>query len=279
MLRRPAIFLVPALVLGASATFVAYRVNLAGACDELDRRGCELYGHHPCAAGEGTVASRVQGIYSASDCATALEEFTLPSDAGSSERKDEYTDIIDRMRMRRYPVAPLVTGLDGTLRQARWDLRRYSLVLAGMHEGRLASLPGVEAIRFLWLRSFSDPPVSVRAERRGTEAPLLTYKRLETTASGTSLTQRTVTLSDAQWSAFVDALGQSGFWQTMSRAERGGSDGADWILEAAEPTRYHYVDRWLPLFEPSDGGNRPFAKLCLRLIELADAGEGEQKTY
>jgi hypothetical protein len=56
----------------------------------------------------------------------------------------------------------------------------------------------------------------------------------------------TQTLITADVETLQNMLRTDEFWALPSHVEESGMDGAQWILEVREGTRYHYIDRWCP---------------------------------
>jgi hypothetical protein len=116
-----------------------------------------------------------------------------------------------------------------------------------MGEGPLIAPPAGHArLRFLWLRSF-HPGIAVRIERGPAETRLVAVALSGAGgyAPGNVARREERALSADEW-ASVDALvGEAEFWRlTTNDRESAGLDGAEWIVEIAEPDRYHVVDRW-----------------------------------
>ena len=149
----------------------------------------------------------------------------------------------------------------------------WTVVLRAMNEPRVygsAEAAGDEVYRFLWLRSF-DPLMAVRIEYRELRYTL-TIKILEGMHGFPPLPlafsdEREV--SKAQGEGLGQLLAKAQFWSSPPRGDRMGLDGASWILEGAQPGRYHVIHRWSPL---EDGDDAMFRSACVYLLEMAGGG-------
>lgn len=78
-------------------------------------------------------------------------------------------------------------------------------------------------------------------------------------------------LTQGQVRHFRQLLAKADFWQLPGCQPIGILDGANWLLEAHEPTRYHIVARQSP-----DGKNTSFRQCCEFLLELSPAKTEER---
>jgi hypothetical protein len=146
----------------------------------------------------------------------------------------------------------------------------YGRDLAAMKEPRLGAFvdsDDVEAVRFLWLRSFHHP-IAVRAMRRGASYSLIAVE-LDGAggyAPGAVFRRDSITLDSLNWNALVAPLGQDGFWQLDSA--RNGADGAEWVAEAATRGQLYTVTRWAPEATGSGANMRAFGLSMLRQTSL-----------
>src|SRR5258705_524385 len=139
--------------------------------------------------------------------------------------------------------------------------RQYSRYLVELHEPDLrASKDTGEIYRALWLRSFHEP-VSVRLVRRGDDYFVITVQgsRRDSTK-----------LSPDSWNTLHLRNAMRDFWTTEpiplpNGAE--GLDGARWILEGRQGTRYHVVDWWSPQ-EHAEGVEGGYRRLFLEILSL-----------
>jgi hypothetical protein len=156
----------------------------------------------------------------------------------------------------------------------------YSSKLKILDEPSLLAMAGnhaAETYRFLWLRTF-DKPVAVRLKFDADGSAVLLVK----VASGTGgfpdknthlLQNLSRPVSRQQAQAFRRLLGKTDFWMMSSTVERGGMDGAEWIVEGVKHDAYHLVVRWSP-----DQGR--FRELCMMLaFGLADLKIPKEDVY
>jgi hypothetical protein len=126
----------------------------------------------------------------------------------------------------------------------------YGLHLRKLNESSLSEDPAPNSliVRFTWLRTF-HPPVVLRVERGAEESWQLRTK-IGSGAGGYEpgrLTQEaTRALTPADVETLQKLLQTGEFWVLPSQAEESGMDGAQWIFEVRDSTRYHYIDRWCP---------------------------------
>jgi hypothetical protein len=110
------------------------------------------------------------------------------------------------------------------------------------------------AFRFTWIPSFT-PTITVRVVRNDARITLVA-KRLSGSGGyepGRIRRQVRFTLSTRQWSELSSLIDEANFWAMPSEEPEKcdasgtcwvGMDGAQWLLEGADSTRYHFVDRW-----------------------------------
>lgn len=77
--------------------------------------------------------------------------------------------------------------------------------------------------------------------------------------------ETTVVVTPQQWQHFENLLQQVNFWQLPACQPLGALDGAEWLLEGHQPTRYHMVLRQSP------GKNDTFRAACVYLLDLSSA--------
>ena len=152
--------------------------------------------------------------------------------------------------------------------RGRW----YDKYLRAAGEGAVCAMPAAEAYRFTWLRSF-DPPIIVRAERRG-DGYVLTAKQLDGAGGyepGKPVVNRTSAMSADQWAHLTALVDSVGFWAKGPQpGNENGLDGARWIVEGVADHRYHAVDRWSP--PEGDDGVRRLGMYFLQLARLTHPG-------
>lgn len=110
------------------------------------------------------------------------------------------------------------------------------------------------AFRFTWIPSFT-PTLTVRVVRSDARITLVA-KRLSGAGGyepGRVRRQVRFALSTQQWSELSSLIDAADFWAMPSEEPEKcdasgacwvGMDGAQWLLEGADSTRYHFVDRW-----------------------------------
>jgi hypothetical protein len=138
-----------------------------------------------------------------------------------------------------------------------FDNNWYSRYLRAAHEPRLRATraPTQEVIRFTWIPSF-HPGITVRVEER-VGSYHLEAKRFDVAhRSKPPAILQTVRrdISPSEWAAILHHLDSARFWSMPSAEPQncpepgdtlcGHFDGSQWIIERADVTRYHYVDRW-----------------------------------
>lgn len=167
------------------------------------------------------------------------------------------------------------------------DNPRLDQFVSGWYSGQLRALkepsllelskaPSTESYRFLWLRSFNHP-VAIRVDVHADESATLTTK----IASGAGgyppgklivSTTRPLTKDEAQ--KVITRIDTCGFWQLPSyERDRAGTDGSEWVVEAAVHGKYHLVSTWSP-------NNGPIHDLgTMFLFELAKINVSKNEIY
>ena len=108
--------------------------------------------------------------------------------------------------------------------------------------------PSVEVYRFTWLRTFHHP-VAIRVEIKPDGTGILTTKICDGAGGygpGKLMTNSQVNLSRDAINSIQNKFEKEQFWQLPAEEDRGGKDGAEWIVEAARAGSYHLVVRWTP---------------------------------
>jgi hypothetical protein len=154
-----------------------------------------------------------------------------------------------------------------------------SQVLRAMGEPPIGSLKAEEqAFRFFWCRAF-HPPIFVQVERHELQI-WLTTKMLDSpwstppagTRVGHLVLDRKKLITPSRWYQLAE-MREAGFWrQATEEPERGGADGAYWVLEGVSWGEHHSVIRW----SPRDG---PVRALGLAMVELAGIRVDPQDVY
>jgi hypothetical protein len=143
--------------------------------------------------------------------------------------------------------------------------RWYAKHLRSMREPSLSEASkdnSLVAYRFLWLRTFHSPiaiRLTIHVDGTGTLTGKMTNGKGGYNAGNLTLNE-THELTKAQVAEFLGLLQKAAFWSAPSEDGAGGNDGAQWVLEGVENSRYHIVDRWSP--EKSD-----FERLCFFMFE------------
>jgi hypothetical protein len=163
-----------------------------------------------------------------------------------------------------FPVGVFQDDASNAEFRARW----YAKHLRAMGEESLLSAAANKEFlgyRFLWLRTFHHP-ISMKLRIRLDGNAQLTCIELAGAGGyqpGKVLMTQIVELSKEQVSQFEALIRSSNFWELPTHnAEKGGSDGSQWILEGVKNQKYHVVDRWTP----TDGKYR---EACLYLLNLS----------
>jgi hypothetical protein len=112
-----------------------------------------------------------------------------------------------------------------------------------------SELPSAESYRFLWLRTFNHPvAVRVDVQRDGTA---LLVTRIASGAGGYQpgklIVDRKTLLNQGETQRVIARINGLGFWGMPSYSrQRGGADGSEWVIEAADHGKYHLVSQWTP---------------------------------
>ncbi len=144
--------------------------------------------------------------------------------------------------------------------EANW----YGEALTRMEEPPLAGSPReLKVFRFMLLPTWGHP-VAVRLTIRDGQGTI-EAKRLGGFGGydpGMLVDSGSVSLSDAQVTAFLTLFGKLGFERLGTRDRERGKDGSEWILEAAENGSYHVVVRWSPRDGTAKRGLTDFVAAC-----------------
>jgi hypothetical protein len=117
---------------------------------------------------------------------------------------------------------------------------------------KLAANPSVESYRFVWLRTFHHP-VAVRLVLRTDGIGELTLKVANGAggyAPGHLIENVSRPLTRQQTASFLERVKAVQFWELPNHRDRGGNDGAEWIIEGVKDGKYHVVTRWTPKSGP-----------------------------
>jgi len=130
---------------------------------------------------------------------------------------------------------------------------------------------GLEAVRFLWIRSFQDP-VIVRIERTVGQAKLraIRFRKRFGEQPQAIISDRTFEINTASWQEITNKVTQSGFWKLSITDNITGFDGSRWVLEAVRDGQYKVVDRWYPNEMTAERDLEGFKVLCVHILQLGD---------
>lgn len=146
----------------------------------------------------------------------------------------------------------------------------YGKQLAAFSEPRMGSFvdsSNVDAVRFLWLRTF-DHPIVVRAIRRGSAYALIGIELGGAGGyePGRVVRRDSVAIDAVTWARLTNGLSDSTFWADAPRSM--GLDGAQWIVEGVSPGKLYIVSRWSPADTLPSSGVRAFGLLMLEAAHL-----------
>ena len=147
----------------------------------------------------------------------------------------------------------------------------YSSKLVALQENSLWEVSqqqrSTEIYRFLWLRTFHHP-ISIRVTVTGRSAGELEAKETNGYGgfpeSGRLIRDDKRILSKAEMELFFTKLDRLHLWIPQHGQEnRGGTDGAQWVLEAVRGGQYRILDVWGP------EGSEPMRALGVAMLGLA----------
>ena len=126
------------------------------------------------------------------------------------------------------------------------------------------------AYRFTWLRTWHHP-MAFRVTFLENGTAELNVKMADGAGGyepGKLILDKMVKLDGEATKTVRDNLESLDFWSLKAqRPELRGMDGAEWILEGKESSKYHIVVRW--------SGDRDISSWCKKLIELSAVDVGE----
>ena len=148
--------------------------------------------------------------------------------------------------------------------------RWYSKFLSAMGEPSLwhaSRVSNLHAYRFLWLITFHQPVV-VRMEIEEPETGLLIAKVADGQGGyepGNLIFNETSRLLRQDVDEFLLRLMELEFWEqpTIDKSGAAGIDGAQWVIEGVQNSRYHVLSRW----SPREGD---FKEVALMLVKFAN---------
>ena len=153
----------------------------------------------------------------------------------------------------------------------------YSKMLFALHEPVLYSYQGKNEIyRFTLLRSF-DHPITVRLQKQGDQQKL--FSKMTNGAGGYEPGQiiwdTAFDIRTAQLDTLKSLVDKADFWNSPTEVYDDGLDGAEWILEAVNNDKYHWVSRW----SPSASRHTNFKTICDYLLNISKAPLGTDRIY
>jgi hypothetical protein len=150
-----------------------------------------------------------------------------------------------------------------------------------MREPILCSERQGERYRFLWLRSF-HPPIAIRVEHESGQTTMVAKRlRVEGDDSDGVVDKDTAfALTTEEWAILQDLLSRAQIWEAPTEWPRDPNveslDGAQWVFEAATPTKYHLLDRWSAASDPRDVA---FTRMCLFLLDISGLKPPDAQIY
>ena len=165
-----------------------------------------------------------------------------------------------------------IIDIDTTIPRACWREPHYSGILYTMKEPVIyTDTSHNEIYRFTWVRS-RDHPIIIRIEKQGGKYMLYWkyrnwkyYDDVWNNPEKWLMIVKQKEVDENTWNEFKNLLSQSDFWNLVTTKNDGiNFDGARWILEGKDDTRYHVVDR----FSPHEKSK--YYQCCDFLIKLTD---------
>lgn len=132
-------------------------------------------------------------------------------------------------------------------RSDRFVSEWYSKHLSAMREPSLQCVSRYPVYRFLWLRTFHHP-ISVRVEKRNDGMHLFAVE-LDGAGGyepGNESKRVGRMLSAREARAFAKTISAARVFDAPDKPGMGGTDGAQWIVEARDGERYQFHDVWTP---------------------------------
>ncbi len=125
----------------------------------------------------------------------------------------------------------------------------YSSMLYSLKEPILKDYKGEKEIyRFTWLRTFHHP-VSITVINDNNKVTITT-KVLDGKGGyepGNLIHNKKSDLSIKNFNLLIQKINKSKFWNMETESETMGNDGAQWIIEGFNKSKYKLVVRWTPL--------------------------------
>lgn len=159
----------------------------------------------------------------------------------------------------------------------------FSHALDRLQENSLKNLPNTACTavyRFLWLRTFHNW-ISIRVEHHRDGTTKVFAKELDgrETAVPYSLQKNlSINWPPDKYQSFAKQIEATGFWDSPSietiKFREMSTDGAVWILEGLEQSRYHFIARGTVTIKRS-----PLKQLGLYLLKETDLLPPKEQTY
>jgi len=164
----------------------------------------------------------------------------------------------------------------------QYETEWYSEQLAALGEQCLSPAqfaPKRPTYRFLWLRSFRHP-VSARLEIKEDGSGTIFLRETDGHSViapkgnkwGKLVRQTEVSVAKPEVDEFLKQLSKSGFWSSAFTRQLG-NDGAQWIMESYDGSRYRMQQKWTP----PDGDT--FRAVCLKLMDLSKFDVKSEEIY
>jgi hypothetical protein len=127
-----------------------------------------------------------------------------------------------------------------------------------------------EIYRFTWLRTFHNP-IAIRIERSKDKHTVIWKLSNGIHSPGILVESGQKEIAKRDWYEFTQLLEKTNFSDMPTEVRYCGLDGAYWILEGTDNSRYHVVKRWSP--------NDDYSRCCDYLISLTDLRIADREKY
>lgn len=127
----------------------------------------------------------------------------------------------------------------------------YSEMLFALNEPVLSNYQGDKEIyRFTWLRTFHHP-IAIRIEKQNELIKLFTKvcNGAGGYHPGKLVSNYSFDIKPDQFGFLTKKIEAINFWHLPTEVQKGGMDGAEWIIEVVRNNKYHVVTRWSPTIE------------------------------
>lgn len=145
----------------------------------------------------------------------------------------------------------------------------YSKHLASLREPILKDIQktDIEIYRYTNLGTWSNP-YSYRVEKDSKNISI-TKKRTNGQGgyhAGYLEEDETKPITEAKWNILQEKLNKVDFWELSTHEDSRGLDGSEWILEGYKKGEYHFVTRWTPNYDGTNG----YVELCESFAKIFD---------